>query len=408
MWAIPILIPFVAAFVILVSPTWNVVKRSGEFDSKYALSSNRKKFLIFLLVSFVVTGLISGGLYWGGVASMYDNEVWNCKILKVKHEEKWTTRESRTRRVACGTDSKGNTKYRTETYYVTETHGPYWKAIDEYRNVSRISSSTYNKWKSVWSNEKKVGVHKGSAAGFGRAITGGIFECYWTKEFETIYPWASIHRYKNKVRKAPTVFNLGEPTEELMEKYPRPAEKKNGSGVCYYGVGLHGVDDLHIRRVNAHLGPKYQIHTLLIPLGKDDRYKVQDILTAWQGPNKNELVTFFGHENGVPAWCEVHSWMDDTTLHGNLRDWMMSAPFTTDRYAKALLSDVPKHWIRKEFEDFDYLKVSIHWGWILAALLTSLVAELVVFLIVDGEAIGKFRVDRYRRGLGKKYRRWSR
>ena len=408
MWAIPVLIPFVAAFVILVSPAWNIIKKPGDFNTKYSLAKNRKRFLIFLLISFVVTGSISGGLYWWGTASMYDKEVWNFKVKSIKHEEEWTTKERRTRQVPCGTDSEGRTKYRTETYYVTEHHGPYWKAKDEYGKTRKIGRKNYEKWKKVWGNERKTGEHRGSAAGFSRAITGGIFECNWPKTFETMYPMSSVHRYKNKVRKSPSVFNLGEPTEEMIKAYPRPAEKKNTAPVVHYGVGLAGVDDLYLRRVNAELGPRHQIHTLLVPLGKDDRYKVQEILKAWQGPNKNELVVFFGHDNGKPMWCEVHSWMDNTTIHGMLMDKMMEQQFSTDEYAKALMELVPKYWVRKEFADFDYLKVTIHWGWVLAAVILSMVAEMVMFLVIDGETIESFRLNGYRRGLPRKYKRWSR
>jgi len=404
MWAIPILIPFVAAFAILVSPAWNVVKRPGQFDTKYSLKDNRKKFLIFFLVSVLVTGVTSGALYWGGIAGLYDKEVWNCKVMKIRYEEKWTTHETRTETYTTG--SGKNQQTHTRIVHYTDTHGPYWKAVDEYGNVKTISSGTYASWKNVWLNEVKVGIHKGSSSGMSRSITGGIFECYWTRVFETIYPLATIHKYKNKVRKAPSVFNLGEPTKELIAKYPRPAEKKSTAPVMSYGNSLNGLDDMYLRRVNAKLGPRWEVHTLLVPMGKGERHKVREILTAWQGPNKNELVTFFGHENGVPAWCEVHSWMDNTTIHGEMENRMMAAPFTVEGYGEALMEVVPRHWRRKEFEDFDYLEVSIHWGWIVSAFLVSLVLEGVIFIVIDGKVASAIDDRRYKRRYSRSRRRW--
>jgi hypothetical protein len=396
MWAIPVLIPFLAAVVILVSPMWNITK--GHESEK---ANNRKKFLIFMLSSVVATSVISGLLYLGGSASMYDKEVWSCKIVKIIHEERWTEEESRTRQVASGKDSNGNTTYSTETYYVTETYGPYWHAYGN-GNKHKISGSTYNKWKDIWKNEKKTGVHRGSSASFDRSITGGIFESGWDNNFETIYPFADIHRYKNKVRKSPSVFNLGEPTEELVKRYPRPAETGSTSPLVNCGAVLPGMDTLYLRRVNAKLGTRYQIHTILIPLGPNDRHLVQDILTAWQGPNKNELVTFYGHDKGKVSWCEVHSWMDNTTIHSAMADAMMSKDtFDVRWYGESLMKLVPEHWRRKEFEDFDYLKVSIHWGWIMGSVLLSILAVVIVAIVIsfkDGSGGNRFGRGRCRAG----------
>jgi len=396
MWAIPILVPVLAALVILISPKWNVVKQPGDFNTRYNLRENRKRFAIFLVVSFVLTGLVSGGLYWIGSAKMWYKEVWNNKITKVRHEEKWTTKEQRSRQVPDGTETyytgtganrtaHTRTKYRTEYYYVTETHGPYWNAYDDQGSKNSISSATYQKWMKLWANEKKVGEHRGSSAGFDRAITGGIFESYWPKTFETMYPYATIHKYKNKVRQAPSVLKLPEPTEELAQKYPRPADKGNTSPVIYYGGKLPDADDMLLRRVNAKLGRRYQIHSILVVFSGDSpRTAADDVLRAWQGPNKNELATFMSIDGTQVKWCEVHSWLDNTTIHGIVRDGLMGEPFSCQRYADLLLESVPKHWHRKQFEDFEYLKVNIHWGWSMGAFLASIVIVWFVYFGLDG------------------------
>jgi len=399
MWLIPILIPVLAAFVILVSPKWNVVKQPGDFNSGWSLRENRKRFGIFLLVSFILTGLVAGGLYWGGTAKMWYKEVWNNKVLRMKHEEKWTTHETRTETYTTG--SGKNQQTHTRIVHYTEDHGPYWTLYDDQGKRHRTNEGVYRKWVGIWGNEKKTGENKGSAAGFDRAITGGIFESHWPKTFETIHPRASIHKYKNKVRQAPSVLNLGEPTEELVKRYPRPADQNNTSPIIYLGGVLPDADDLLLRRVNAKLGRQCEIHTILVVFPKDaPRSVMDDVLVAWQGPNKNELATFLSIDGRTVKWCEVHSWLDNTTIHGIVRDAMMGEPFSCQRYADMLLENVPRHWHRKEFVDFDYLKVNIHWGWIVSALVLSIIIVFLVYFGLDG---GFERVADRRRE-----RRWQR
>jgi hypothetical protein len=408
MFAIPILVPFLAALAILISPLW-CITRGNRFEKQ----NNLKRFGMFLLISFVATAGVCGLLLWGGCLKMYFSEVWNNRIVKITHEEKWTTHETRTETYTTGSGKNQTTH--TRTIHYTDTHGPYWKAYTDQGATHTINSGTYNKWMKLWANQKKTGVHKGSSAGLDRSISGNIYACIWPKTFETIYPWASIHRYKNKVRMSDSVLKYSEPTEELMARYPRPADKRNTEPWVAYSGKVLDMDPMLLRRINADMGYRRQIHALLVTFSGDTpRTVVDDVLTAWQGPNKNELVTFVALDGSEVKWVEVHSWMDDTTLHAMLRDRLAGQSWATAEYAKALQDLVPKYWRRKEFEDFDYLKVSIHGGWIFAALVLSLVVVVVTFLALDGrfENMGRrFSGNRYgNRGLkfGSHRKIWSR
>jgi hypothetical protein len=377
--AIPLLLPIIAVIVILASPLWCVT-----IGSLLERQMNRKRLLFFSLWSFVLTAAVSGGLWFCGTLKTQDKEVWNFKIVRVQHEERWSEKEQRTRQVSCGRDSKGHTKYRTETYHVTEYYGPYWKAIDEYGSAYGVDESVYQRWKKTWANEKKTGEHKGSAAGFTTPITGGIFQCDWTQDFNRIFPWSNIHYYENKVRYSHSVLKYKEPTRELEKKYPRPADMDNIMPVLSYGKSFSGDDIDLLRRTSAQLGPRYLVHPILVAFGPDtSRAVVDDVLSAWRGPNKNELVTFAAFRGNEVLWCEVHSWMDDTTIHATLRDEIMADKFSAKRYSDLLLKYVPKQWRKKSFKDFDYLRVEIHWGWGVGAILVSIAGILGLFLLVD-------------------------
>ena len=315
---------------------------------------------------------------------MYASEIWNFKNVAVQHEEKWTERESRTRQVYTGTDSKGNAQYRTETYYVTETYGPYWKAIDEYGETRTIQKETYALWKKNWGNEKKTGVHKGSSAGFARSITGGIFKSVWPGTREKIYPQSTVHTYKNKIRCSQSILKLKEPTPELIEKYPRPADTDNLDPIVGYGTKFAYDQQLKLRQLNADFGKKYEIHVMLVVFQDQDMGIVDDVLSAWRGTNKNELVMFIGVDGRQVKWADVHSWMDDTTIHAIMRDKIMEEKvLSIDKICADLDKAVPQYWKRKEGADYEYLKVDIHWGWFVMALALSLGCCVGAMIVIN-------------------------
>jgi hypothetical protein len=374
-----LLIPAVAIVAIAISPLWPLTT-----GNSYGRQSSRSKLLKYSLSAYVAAILVSGGLYLVAENALMDKEVWHYKITKINHEEEWTTKETRTRQVACGTDSKGHTKYRTETYHVTEHHGPFWNSFDERGTSHSISSVEYDKWVKIWANQHQAGVHQGSSAGFDSSITGRIFESDWTKDFDRIYPYNEIHRYENRIRHCSSVFKLKEPTKEQEAQYQRPAENENASSILSYGATVASGDFDLSNRVNAELGPKYLVHTILVLFGKDaDRSKVDDVLNAWRGVNKNELVTFVCLDGKTVKWCEVHSWMDDTTIHADIRDAMMSGDFSTKKYADLLMKEVPKHWFKKNFHDFDYLQIEIAWGWKLGAFIFEVLIMIGLYFLIE-------------------------
>jgi len=390
---IPVIISLLTTLAIFLSPVWPVKNVSVS-----ERQLNLKKTGVFLAATVVLTSLISLLMWIFGTLNVWDCEVWNYRVVKIRHDERWTERESRTRQVACGTETittgsgknrrtSTRTKYRTETYYVTETYGPYWKSTDEYGDNHSIDEATYNYWKTIWANERRTGEHHGSSAGFDRAITGGVFGSNWTNDFAKIYPFSDIHRYKNKVRYSHSVFKLQEPTPELMAKYPRPADQGNTCPVISYGnpkIKISDDDVMLLRRVNASLGVQKRIHAVLIVFWDEPRTIVNDVLVAWQNPNKNELCTFISLKaDGTVNWVESHSWMDNTELHGIIDTGLSGEHFQMEKYAKLLLENCHRKWIKKDFRDFDYLRVDVATGWKIASLALCIIVVIGAFIVVE-------------------------
>lgn len=384
-WWIPAVVPLVGAFVILLSSYWPISAGQGV-ASESDRRDNWKKFGVYLGVNLGFC-LVLAFAMWGMVeARTRFPEVWHYKATGVKHESRWTERERRSRQVPCGTDKDGHTIYRTEYYYVTEEYGPYWKA-NVNGDWSRIDEAAYNEWKRRWGNERQTGMHKGSSAGWDRSIDGPIMECSWPGTVETIFPISEIHAYVNKIRLSQSILQFGAPTEQQLARFPRPADKGNTSPVVSYGgPGFSPEDNLFLRQVNAFLGSRYQIHTMLVTFGKDEpREVMHEVLCAWRGPNKNELCTFVGLDGQKVKWVEVYSWLDDTTLHATLRDSLAGEqPFTVKRYADLLRQHVPKLWHRKEFTPInEYLVVPISPIWFIIGLVLAILAGIGSFFLIE-------------------------
>jgi len=371
----PILITIISAFVILVSPWWSL--KEGK---------NRIKFVIFLIGSLLISSGASYGIYVNANRSMMYNEVWHFAVKKIIHEEEWTTREMYTVQVPSGT-VKGVTTYRTEIRYRTQRHGPFWKVQLDDGHICKIGSSSYNHWKNIWKNETNVGEHKGSSANFAKAITGQIYACKWNDQFNTMFPWSEIHKYTNKVRRSKSVLKYKTPTKELIKQYPRPADNNNVSSIISYGVPISAEDVLFMDRINAKLGRRYEIHIILMIFKNKDKSIVDDVMSAWQGTNKNELVIFMNVNDNKITWAKVESWMDNTKYHGMIADQIIDKPINIKKLGEYILASVGKNWHRKEFKDFEYLAVKFPWYFyafnIIAITVLSIINGLLTQHIIE-------------------------
>jgi len=345
---------------------------------------DRKRVGLYLAITLATNLLLAMALYFGGTAKANFSEVWNYKGEEVRYYEDWNERVSCRHpkyctRTVSSTDSKGRLTTRTETYqcgwqhlYDVDYHPERWSVVNEYGSQERISQTTYHRWVGVFTDGKQT--FKDLNRSY-HTNDGDMYYSTWPGQFERMMPLHSIKSYKNKVRVSNSTFNYAEPTEELKEKYPRPADEGTTAGIISYGPTVTDAEQLLMRRINAKHGSEHQIHCMTVLFHGESVGIVSDVLSAWNGPNKNELVTFVGidEKTGSVLWVDVHSWMDDTTIHAYIRGQVGSmGQWDVPKMAGILEAAIPKHWHRKEFADFEYLKIPISPGWFLANFLIGL------------------------------------
>ena len=321
---------------------WNYLSLKTKFSELNPLA-------LIAAPVLVLIGISVGG-YFYGIRCNYSTEAIHTKVVSMKYEEQWSTKETRTETYTTG--SGKNQKTKTRTYHVTEYHGPYWTAYTEDGNQHSIDNIDYIKWTQRWGNEKQTGIHRGSAAGFTIPKDGKIFTSHFNGMFEQICPFTYSHTYLNKVRSSHSVFKYKSATDEQKKVYQRNIL----SSYVNFGVLIDNSELLD--QVNSILGPKKQIHIVTIGTNQP-RAMIEDVLAAWEGPNKNELLVFVGVKEGKIIWSSVHSWMDNTTLHRVLADSLVGKDFKSITFKQAYFTSVSELWKRKEFKDFDYIQLAI-------------------------------------------------
>jgi hypothetical protein len=350
--------------------------------------------LLTVGISLVLSILCWAGIHFSNSERAMFKEIWNYKINRVEFYERWDEE------VPCNhpiyitvthttTDSKGNTTTYTEQVlvgyehpYDVDEHPPIWYAVDEYGDNHGIVEREYSKWKYIWGNSTLQDMNRDY-----HSIDGDMYYSSWNNEFNTIYPWEETKNYKNKIRVAKSVFNFAEVSPEIALKYKRPADSRNGKPILSFGIEVSAEDELLFRRINALFGKQYRIHNIII-LFDSSQYpisEIENIKNAWKGANKNELITCIAisPKNNEILWCDVFSWMDDTTLHSLIRQDVMgteTGTYSGSKLADILQKRIPENWKKKDFRDFDYLKVEIPFSYIMWGMGILVVLDIILLI----------------------------
>lgn len=142
-------------------------------------------------------------------------------------------------------------------------------------------------------------------------------------------PWESQHSYTNYIKANPDSVLLGTKGDikrwgKLIPKYPA------GIYNIYYNdpvinMGVPNVDlatwNWLIRDINKVLGPKKQVHIIVILVPTNDRSYMYALKDAWVGGKKNDVDIVIGSPDGDKIeFADVMSWSTNHALQVELRD----------------------------------------------------------------------------------------
>ena len=311
-----------------------------------------------------------------------DTEYLGGYINRITYYEPWDemVRVRHTR-----TDKDGD----TEVYYTWERE----YHSERYTYVDNESSWEYYLSKKEYEVIKKRMGNNSVFRDMNRKyhrIDGDAYDIYWDKTIEHLYDITTPHSYTNKIKasQSHTIFKYSDISEEDAKElglYEYPDIKLMNQDPII-GRNTTDKDKQRIKYINATYGKTHQFRIyMLFYEGKDIEISEQQ-KAYWQNGNKNEFVVCLGTQKDSVVWCNPFSWCDEPKLEVLTRDYFIQNPkVDIDAYGKWLQTQIPTKWKRKEFADFEYIRIGLSRGQYIALIIIMILLNIgiSVFLVMN-------------------------
>ena len=288
-----------------------------------------------------------------------DTEYWNTYGTRASYYERWNEwiEETCSREVCSGSgDSRTcHTEYYDCSY--EEQHPPRWVIIDNTGHEHSISESYFNYLASrKWANKTFQDMNRSYYT-----YDGDAYHTKYPNAFEKMVPICKPHTYENRVMVSKSVFNFQEVDTTTIKDYGLYDYPKVNDMFEFNSVmgdeGTQFFDD-KLNKYNALVGSTKQLHMMVL-LFKDKPYDAGVMQQSyWKGGNKNEFVLCIGTAGKKIKWTKVFSWTEVEALKVAVEsDVLAMDTLNLMGVIDYMGNKVPKEYIRKEFADFDYLKI---------------------------------------------------
>lgn len=367
-------IPFIVAFFLLI-----FYKEKVTFFE-----------YIVLICSSIIITLSFSWIFKSSKTS--DIEYFGGYVEKIRHYDDWDEWIDRTctREVAVGKDSDGNTIYETEEYDCSYRayHNEYWIYVDNLsKNEHILTEEQFNEILNRFNHPQKVFVdmHRNYYRKDGDAQ-----DYYWPKTRNTIRTITTTHYYKNKVRKSNSIFKFEKITKKQAKElnlfeYPK-IDNLDQNTILTNSINVNQEEIETIKYINGYYGKlkQFRLFVLLFPsnVGIEQAFKQQ---AYWEGGNKNELIVCFGvNSDRTVDWCYSFSWEDEPFLSiSTMEKYRNNEKLNISEYGEWLIQNL-NNWKRKEFKDFEYIKVQLTNGeYIALFIIVILINTIISWIIVN-------------------------
>lgn len=191
---------------------------------------------------------------------------------------------------------------------------------------------------------------------------GDAQEYRWNGSEKTAWPVTHSHKYKNKLQNSRSIFNFEEIDEEYADSiglydYP-PIEMYDQSPILSHTIKLPKNQEDALRYTNGFYGKKHQFRVFVLLFEDKDIEISEKQRSYWKGGNKNELIVCLGVKDNKVDWCNAFSWCDVPTIDVKTETYFaQNDTLDLKAYSDLLRESLDNgEWVRKNFEDFSYLK----------------------------------------------------
>lgn len=316
-----------------------------------------------------------------GVESLTkDKEYWGNYVTEIRYYEDWNEwiTQTCTRSVPCGTDSKGNTQYCTETYDCSYClyHPEYWTMILNDGNEDEITQKYYKELKTKFNSPSIF--HNMNRDYY--TDDGDMFSSAYPNTYETFEFVASDHTYENKVQASTSIFNYPEVTEKDIQdfklyEYPKIKNNKLPAILVPEKFKVTGAEQKKFDFINGKLGmdKKIRVWVCLFYNESDKAGFMQE--AYWKRGNKNEFVICVGIDKDKNInWVHVFGWNKEKLIDVETRDFIYAQKkLDLEKLGDWLYSEINQKWVKISFKEFDYLSVEPPFWAILVTWILSII-----------------------------------
>ena len=344
-----------------------------------------------LILAGVSIGLIAIMKVTGTASVTRDTEYWGDLVERAEYYEEYEIWDHETcyHQVPCGTDSKGNTEYCTESYDCSHAdyHSPYWRVITTSGWNLYISQ---NLWQRLIKKFGAVPIFKDmnreSELGFGDYIMkdGDMYYIEWPKTPKTSYMVATTHHYENRVQCSRSLFNPRPVSPEEVKKnalfdYPYVNNDYDVPTILGTLIPNQSEAEEKFKFLNGDLGPKKQVRVWVLLFRNQPLSTGLSQEAYWKRGNMNEFVVTIGLDylNNV-KWCHAFSWMANTTIAVETRDFVtQQKKLDLVQLADFLYKEINAKWVRRDFKkEFSYITVEPPTWSIIVALIINVLFNI--------------------------------
>ena len=319
-----------------------------------------------------------------------DTQYIGSCATSVRHYDEWDEwiDQTCTKTVGSGDDET------TVTYDCSyrQYHPEQWAALFPDGSERDISRQTYHTYLRQWKTPiKAIDMNRHFYH-----IDGDAQQYDWNRHWYNAFTFTEPDAYENRLRAARTLYDLSEVSRQdidfyHLQDYPslRHTDRFGLERTDHRPVMGASVNDSIQRRfqfINGFYGRQYQfrIYVVLFP-GQAVSASVEQ-RNLMEGGNKNELVVCIGTDSTATrvSWANTFSWCDNPALEVRLKQVIASQ----DTLSLSALADEVERglavglWHRKEFSDYNYVKVDLTGlqsiGFLLIVLLVNIAVSLWV------------------------------
>lgn len=298
------------------------------------------------------------------------------------YEEPWTEREVI---VETYTDKNGNTHERRRVVYTHHSEVFYFKTNIGTRHL--ISSESYSLICTTWNAPRHGDLWSGSE------IVGGVrygHHFYYAEARESesdptekLFTITETHSYTNKIRNSNSIFRFEKITGEEADRlglidYPE-INNFDAPTVLSRHFNIAPNTERAFRVFNSIFAPKVEMHLfiLLFDASTASVNIVDKQRSFWHGGNKNEFVVCIGLKGEEVEWARAFSWADEPVLEVKTVDWFRRNPRKELIDFLSWLKENYTVWKRKEFSDFNYIRVSLAMWQVLIVMISAVAGSLL-------------------------------